>query len=228
MCEGEDALATAGGTPALPLTALSRLIHLPPLYAILDAGQFAERAAMFLAVEELAAGGVTLLQYRNKVGASRQILEDARDLKQRLGSSVRLIMNDRADLCVAAEFDGLHVGQEDLSPEGARRVLGPDLWLGVSSHNPKQLREADATSADYLAIGPVFATSSKERPDPVVGLNGVREARSLTRKPLVAIGGITRANALAVIEAGADSVAVISDLLRDPRKSAEAFFRILG
>jgi thiamine-phosphate pyrophosphorylase len=228
MCEGEDALATAGGTPALPLTALSRLIHLPPLYAILDAGQFADRAAMFLAVEELAAGGVTLLQYRNKVGASRQILEDARDLKQRLGSSVRLIMNDRADLCVAAEFDGLHVGQEDLSPEGARRVLGPDLWLGVSSHNPKQLREADATSADYLAIGPVFATSSKERPDPVVGLNGVREARSLTRKPLVAIGGITRANALAVIEAGADSVAVISDLLRDPRKSAEAFFRILG
>jgi thiamine-phosphate pyrophosphorylase len=207
---------------------LSRLIHLPRLYAILDARQFADRVAMFAAANELRAGGVTLLQYRNKTDSARQILEDARELKRLLGGSVRLIMNDRADLCLAAEFDGLHVGQEDLSPEGARRVIGPDLWLGVSSHNPKQLREADVTSADYVAIGPVFRTSSKDRPDPVVGLEGVRYARALTRKPLVAIGGITRANALAVIQAGADSVAVISDLARDPRKSAEAFFRILG
>jgi thiamine-phosphate pyrophosphorylase len=214
--------------PALPLKTLSRLIHLPRLYAILDAGQFADREAMFAAAEELAAGGVPLLQYRNKVGTSRQILEDARELKRRIGHSVRLIMNDRADLCLAAEFVGLHVGQEDLSPEGARRVIGPELWLGVSTHNPEQLRLADGTSADYLAIGPVFRTSSKDRPDPVVGLEGVRYARALTRKPLVAIGGITRANALAVIQAGADSVAVISDLARDPRKSAEAFFRILG
>jgi thiamine-phosphate pyrophosphorylase len=137
-------------------------------------------------------------------------------------------MNDRADLCLAAEFDGLHVGQDDLSPESARRVIGPELWLGVSTHNPEQLREADQTPADYLAIGPVFATSSKERPDPVVGLEGVRRARELTRKPLVAIGGITRANTRSVLEAGADAVAVISDLLRGPRKSAEEFFRILG
>jgi thiamine-phosphate pyrophosphorylase len=100
--------------------------------------------------------------------------------------------------------------------------------LGVSTHNPEQLLEADKTSADYLAIGPVFATASKERPDPIVGLEGVRRARELTRKPLVAIGGITRANALSVIEAGADAVAVISDLLLSPRKSAEEFFRILG
>ena len=137
-------------------------------------------------------------------------------------------MNDRADLCLAAEFDGLHVGQEDLSPEAARRVIGPDRWLGVSTHNPAQLAEADKTSADYLAIGPVFATSSKENPDPVVGLEGVRRARELTGKPLVAIGGITRANARSVIEAGADSVAVISDLLPHLRKSAEEFLRILG
>ena len=94
--------------------------------------------------------------------------------------------------------------------------------------DPQQLREADQTTADYLAIGPVFATSSKERPDPVVGLEGVRRARELTRKPMVAIGGITRANARSVLEAGADTVAVISDLLRGPRKSAEEFFRILG
>ena len=137
-------------------------------------------------------------------------------------------MNDRADLCLAAGFVGVHVGQEDLSPEGARRVIGAARWLGVSTHNPEQLRQADQTSADYLAIGPVFETASKDRPDPVVGLEGVRRARELTRKPLVAIGGITRANANSVLEAGADAVAVISDLLRDPRKSAEEFFRILG
>jgi thiamine-phosphate pyrophosphorylase len=139
----------------------------------------------------------------------------------------KLIMNDRADLCLAAEFDGVHVGQDDLSPESVRRIIGPDLWLGLSTHNADQLQEADWTSADYLAIGPVFSTSSKEKPDPVVGLEGVRLARSLTRKPLVAIGGITRANAASVIEAGADSVAVISDLIREPRKSAEEFLRIL-
>ena len=118
-------------------------------------------------------------------------------------------------------------GRMILSPESVRSIIGPDRWLGVSTHNPEQLREADWTSADYLAVGPVFSTSSKEKPDPVVGLEGVRRARQLTRKPLVAIGGITRANAASVIEAGADSVAVISDLLRDPRKSAEEFFRIL-
>ena len=125
------------------------------------------------------------------------------------------------------DHDGGHVGQEDLSPESVCKIIGPERWLGVSTHNPEQLNEADRTPADYLAIGPVFATSSKERPDPVVGLEGVSRARQLTRKPLVAIGGITRANAASVIEAGADSVAVISDLLREPRKSAEEFFRIL-
>lgn len=172
--------------------------------------------------------GVRLVQYRNKKGSAKQILEDASRLKALLGGDVRLIMNDRADLCLAANFDGVHVGQEDLSPEGARRVIGPDLWLGVSTHNPQQLRGADASPADYVAIGPVFATSSKERPDPVIGLEGVRQARQWTRKPLVAIGGITRGNALEVIGAGADAVAVISDLLPDPRKSAEEFLRILG
>ncbi len=183
---------------------------------------------MFLAAEEWMAGGVTLLQYRNKIGSARQILEHARELKRRLGTSVHLLMNDRADLCIVAGLDGVHVGQDDLSPAGARRVIGDALWLGVSTHNPEQLRQAEETSADYLAIGPVFPTTSKERPDPVVGLEGVRRARAMTRKPLVAIGGITRGNAKAVIEAGADAVAVISDLLPTPGKSAEEFFRILG
>ncbi len=203
------------------------MIVLSRLYPILDAGYFPNALALVTAAEELASAGVTLIQYRNKSGNAREMLDQARELRTHLGSSVRLIMNDRADLCLATDFDGVHVGQDDLSPESVRKIIGPDRWLGVSTHNPEQLLEADLTSADYLAIGPVFATSSKEKPDPVVGLEGVRRARALTRKPLVAIGGITRQNAASVIEAGADSVAVISDLLRDPRKSAEEFFRIL-
>jgi len=182
---------------------------------------------MFAAAEELATAGCTLLQYRNKKGSARRMLDDARELKSRLAPTVELIMNDRADLCLAAGFDGLHIGQDDLSPESARKIIGPARWLGVSTHNPEQLAEADKTSADYLAIGPVFATTTKANPDPVVGLEGIRRAREVTRKPLVAIGGITRANARSVIEAGADAVAVISDLLLDPGKSAEEFLRIL-
>jgi len=184
-------------------------------------------------VGELVAGGCTLLQYRNKSGNARVMLEQARELRRHSRARVpaphvpKLIMNDRADLCLIAEFDGVHVGQDDLLPESVRAIVGAGRWLGVSTHNPEQIQEADQTSADYLAIGPVFSTSGKDRPDPKVGLEGVRRARQLTRKPLVAIGGITRGNAASVIEAGADSVAVISDLLWEPRKSAEEFFRIL-
>ena len=155
------------------------------------------------------------------------MLLHARELRARLGHGVKLIMNDRADLCVAAEFDGLHIGQDDLSPDSARPIIGMKRCLGVSTHNSAQLAEADKTSADYLAIGPIFATGSKVNPDPIVGLEGLRRVRELTRKPLVAIGGITRANARSVIEAGADSVAVISDLLPSPRKSAEEFLALL-
>lgn len=203
-------------------------MQLPRLYPILDSAFFSSTGAIAEAAIQLTEAGVTVLQYRNKSSNAREILEQARELKKGVGDRVKLIMNDRADLCLAADFDGLHVGQDDLSPEAARRIIGPDRWLGVSTHNPDQLAAADRTSADYLAIGPVFATSTKANPDPVVGLEGVRGARNLTRKPLVAIGGITRENARWVIEAGADSLAVISDLLRDPRKSAEEFFRLLG
>lgn len=203
------------------------MILLPRLYAIVDVSPHRSIQDLVAYAEELAAGGCTLLQYRDKSEHAPTMLEQALELKKHLGGRVRLIMNDRADLCLAADFDGVHVGQEDLSPESVRTIIGPDGWLGVSTHTPEQLQEADLTSADYLAIGPVFSTSSKDKPDPVVGLEGVRRARQLTRKPLVAIGGITRANAASVIEAGADSVAVISDLLREPRKSAEEFFRVL-
>jgi thiamine-phosphate pyrophosphorylase len=204
------------------------MLQLSRLYPILDPACFPDAAGMFAAAEELAAAGVTLLQYRDKSGNARRMLDEARELRARLGPTVMLVINDRADLCIAAQYDGLHVGQDDLSPESARRIIGPARWLGVSTHNPEQLAEADKTSADYLAIGPIFATSSKANPDPVVGIEGVRRARELTRKPLVAIGGITRANARSVIDAGADAVAVISDLLLDPGKSAEEFLRVLG
>jgi thiamine-phosphate pyrophosphorylase len=203
------------------------VISVPRLYPIVDASCFSTAENLLAFAEQLVAGGCSLLQYRNKSGNARAMLDQARELKHRLGSGAKLIMNDRADLALIAECDGTHVGQEDLLPESVRRIIGSNCWLGVSTHNPEQLQEADQTSADYLAIGPVFSTSSKDRPDPVVGLDGVRRARQLTRKPLVAIGGITRANTASVIEAGADSVAVIADLLREPRKSAEEFFRVL-
>jgi thiamine-phosphate pyrophosphorylase len=203
------------------------VLRLPRLYAILDAACFPEGKDLLLAADEFVRAGVTLLQYRNKSSNARKMLEQARELRGTLGNSIKLIMNDRADLAVAAGFDGVHVGQDDLSPEGARKVIGEKLWLGVSTHNPEQVIAADKTSADYIAVGPVFATVSKAKPDPVIGLEGVRRARELTGKPLVAIGGITRANCRLVIEAGADSVAVISDLVREPRKSAEEFLRIL-
>ncbi len=117
----------------------------------------------------------------------------------------------------------MHVGQDDLSPEGVRRVVGPNKIVGFSTHNLEQLMQADAGPADYIAYGPIFATSTKLNPDPVVGLDGLRAARAATKKPLVAIGGITRANVLSVLDAGADCVAVISDLMTLPRQTAEEF-----
>lgn len=221
-------------------------MRLPRLYAILDASCFSGSEALLATAQELASAGVRLIQYRCKSGSARLILEQGRELKRLFcvhlvaenreewgtqhpssEDSIKLIMNDRADLALALGFDGVHVGQDDLSPDAVRKIVGSNRWLGVSTHNPEQLRAADLSSADYLAIGPIFPTSSKEKPDPIVGLDGLRHARQLTRKPLVAIGGITRATAASVIEAGADSIAVISDLLPDPRKSAEEFFRIL-
>ncbi len=208
-----------------------RRIQLPPLYAIVDVSSLfhvsPDAAAVVEFASQLAAGGVTLIQYRNKDGGVRTMLSQAREMRRALGGKVKLIMNDRADLCLAAEFDGVHVGQDDLSPEGARRVVGPERIVGVSTHHLEQLQQADASPVDYIAFGPIFSTSAKQNPDPVVGLEGLRAARAATRKPLVAIGGITRANARSVIDAGADSVAVISDLVTSPRHAAEEFLRLI-
>jgi thiamine-phosphate pyrophosphorylase len=198
------------------------------LYAIVDASLLPPGLpAIDSFVGELVSGGATLLQYRNKTASSTVMLSQARELR-RIAAKAKLVMNDRADLCLGAGFDGVHLGQDDLSVQGARTVVGAGVWIGVSTHNTAQVREADTTTADYIAVGPVFATRSKRNPDPVIGLEGVGEARRVTRKPLVAIGGINRANCRDVIAAGADSVAIISDLIEAPRKSVEDFLRILG
>lgn len=203
------------------------MLKLPKLYPILDTACFSQDENIYQFAREVIAGGATILQYRNKTGHARIMLEHAQELKRICGKSVRLIMNDRADLCLAANFSGCHVGQDDLSPEAIRRIIGKDLILGVSTHNPEQLSIADQSPADYLAIGPVFQTASKTNPDPVVGLQGVRRACELTKKPLVAIGGITRVNCREVIAAGADSIAVIGDLVSEPKKSVEEFLSLL-
>ena len=188
---------------------------LPRLYAILDSDVLAARSLTLRRVaESFRDAGVTLLQLRDKSGSPQQILAHAARLKDIFaGTGATIILNDCPDLAALAELSGVHVGQQDLSPDDARIVAGPGRIVGVSTHNEAQVRVAAITSADYIAIGPIFTTGSKQNPDPVVGLEGVRLARSLTEKPLVAIGGITRANARSVIEAGADSVAVISALL---------------
>jgi len=209
------------------------MIAVPRFYPILDSSCFASPDALLEAAKQLLSSGVQILQYRNKSGDAASILLETQDLRRMACSSenagaLKLIMNDRADLCLAADFEGVHVGQDDLSVESARKIIGPKRWLGVSTHNPPQVLEADQSSADYLAIGPVFGTASKHNPDPVVGLEGVRAARRLTSKPLVAIGGINRTNCLSVLLAGADSVAVISDLVKQPGPSAKEFLRLLS
>jgi thiamine-phosphate pyrophosphorylase len=159
---------------------------------------------------ELHEAGIRFLQYRDK-GAPDAVVREQAALLREIFSDGCLILNDRVPL--AAGCCGVHVGQEDCSPFEARAVLGPDMLIGLSTHGDEQLMQAAESPVDYLAIGPVFATQSKQVPDPVVGLEGVRAARRLTAKPLVAIGGITRANCATVIDASADSVAVISDLI---------------
>ena len=187
----------------------------PRLYPIVDEGVLARHGLdVRRFVAELRAAGVQLLQYRNKLGTPDSILRSAAVVWEVFaGTGCRLMMNDRADLAVLAGFAGVHVGQGDLSPEDARRVVGVERWVGVSTHNDEQVRLANGTSADYIAVGPVFATGTKVDAEPVIGLDGVRRARALTKKPIVAISGITRANAKSVIDAGADSVAAISALL---------------
>lgn len=191
----------------------------PKVYPILDVGLLAARGVeVFLYAKELRATGIEWLQYRNKQGSDAAVLRDANLLRDLFADTpTRLILNDRADLVAQAKFHGVHVGQSDMAPTVARGHIGEQAILGVSTHTLEQISVADATDCDYIAYGPIFATVSKDNPDPVVGLEGLRAARRATNKPLVAIGGITRANCRSVLDAGADSIAVISELL--PRQN---------
>ena len=188
----------------------------PFAYPIVDAGRLHGRDPAFV-VDSLARAGARLIQLRVKGLSDRRWLAMAgAALAAARASGAYLVVNDQADIARIAGADGLHVGQDDLAGTDARAVVGPGVLLGVSTHNLDQLAAAATAAVDYLAIGPVFPTRTKENPDPVVGLEMVRRARAATTRPLVAIGGITRANARSVVEAGADGVAVISDLLDAP------------
>jgi thiamine-phosphate pyrophosphorylase len=206
---------------------LRRLV-LPRLYVILDAALVTIPETE--CAERLAASGVRLLQYRNKRASARELFESSKRLSSLLiPKGVTFVVNDRADVAAAAEASGVHVGQEDLRVEAARSVIGEGKLVGISTHNVEQFKDAAATSADYVAVGPVFSTSTKANPDPVVGIELIRRVRTLTDKPIVAIGGITLERAAGVIQAGADSVAVVSDILRapDPGRRARQYIELL-
>ena len=193
----------------------------PRLYAIIDPTLLA--VSELALAEALAGSGVELIQYRNKTGPSRQFFEISRQLSNALGPrGVRLIVNDRPDIAMLAGAGGVHVGQEDFSVEDARVMCGSGRWVGVSTHTMEQVAAANQTSADYIAFGPIFQTATKKNPDPVVGTELLRQARRMTAKPLVAIGGITLERAADVYRAGADSLAVIRDLICAPNPGVRA------
>jgi len=193
------------------------------LYPILDTALL-ERLDIDvrIAAEALLEGGAEILQFRHKSFWNRGTVENAEAVAGRCaGAGVPFVVNDRADYAALIATTssgqiGLHLGQEDLAPADARLVTGEHVFIGFSTHNPAQARAAEAEPADYVAFGPVFGTTSKLRPDPEVGLAELAAARKLVSKPLVAIGGITRDNAQYCLDAGADSVAVIADLLPQP------------
>jgi thiamine-phosphate pyrophosphorylase len=186
---------------------------MPRLYVILDAGLMTGSAEA--TAKQLIEAGVRMLQYRSKGGGARETLEVSRKLAAIAATGgATFFVNDRPDIAFMAGASGVHVGQTDLSVEDARTVIGLEKWIGVSTHNEGQFRAAIQTSADYVAVGPIFATKSKRNPDPVIGTEFIRRVRGLTTKPIVAIGGITLERAAEVMEAGADSVAVISDIVK--------------
>jgi thiamine-phosphate pyrophosphorylase len=196
------------------------------LYAIMDATLL--KTSELACAEMLAQAGVELVQYRNKTAASRQYLETSQNLSAFFHSrGIRFIVNDRADIAAVAGADGVHVGQQDLGVDSARAICGPQSWVGVSTHNLDQVRRAAASSADYIAIGPIFATNTKANPDPVVGTELIYAVRALTAKPIVAIGGITLARAAEVLASGADSLAVAGDILcaPDPGQRAREYLQ---
>jgi len=205
----------------------------PPVYAIVDGECLAQRGlGLTVATEALLDGGVRLLQLRWKGSWTRDVLVEGRRIAALCREAgAQFVVNDRADIALLLDA-GIHVGQDDLAMEGVRRVVGAAAFAGVSTHHEGQFRQALNAAADYVALGPIYGTISKDRPDPVVGIQELARLRALTAKPLVAIGGITRDRAPEVWRAGADSVAIISDLYPEPatpvsvRQRAEEWMRL--
>jgi thiamine-phosphate pyrophosphorylase len=194
---------------------------LPRIYPILDTESLRARACEpETAARAWLDGGARILQFRHKGAWTRGVFEQAEKISELCRErAVVFVINDRADLAKLLDA-GLHVGQDDLAPADARNLLGEKALLGYSTHNPRQLDGAAREPVNYVAVGPIFATGSKQNPDPVVGLEELPNCRARCGRPLVAIGGITRQTALAVLAAGADAVAVIGDLLPENCSSA--------
>jgi thiamine-phosphate pyrophosphorylase len=212
--------------------------EIPNLYAITDC-QLSNCTHEEI-VQIMLESGVRLIQLRDKEASAREILDMARAcLKRTRAAGAMLIINDRVDVALASDSDGVHLGQDDLSVEEAREILGEDKIIGISTHSLDQFRAALQTPANYIAVGPVFPTRTKENPEATVGLELLREAKKLADRPIVAIGGITPERAPAVIAAGADCIAAISALYPWPEKldleskpdirgSVRAFLDVLG
>jgi thiamine-phosphate pyrophosphorylase len=194
---------------------------IPAFYPVLDTSLLASRGlSVVAAAEAILEAGARILQFRHKEFFSRLIFEEAERVAMLCRSTGALfVMNDRADIAMLLEA-ALHLGQDDIPPTDARKIIPSGGIIGLSTHNADQLRAGDLEAVDYLAIGPIFATGSKQNPDPVVGVARLPALRALTRKPLIAIGGITRQTAPSVFQAGADSVAIISDLYPEKLTSA--------
>jgi thiamine-phosphate pyrophosphorylase len=202
-------------------------LKLPPVYPITDVR--VSGLSHTEQVDRFIRGGATLIQLREKHAGAREFYQEAKSAVLRARhSGVRVIINDRVDIALAVQADGVHLGQSDIPVDAARRLLGEAAIIGFSTHNLEQAELARSMPVNYVAFGPIFETATKGNPDPVVGLNALRQVRSILASiPLVAIGGITIANAREVFAAGADAVAPIAGLLTDPTRITENMSQIL-
>jgi thiamine-phosphate pyrophosphorylase len=202
---------------------MARTHELSGLYVILDPSVRPDRP-LGTVLKAAAEGGAKLFQYRNKVASMREQYGEALPLRKLAGElGVTFIVNDRCDLALATAADGVHLGQDDLSCEDARKILGPDKVIGLSTHNAEQVRQADQLRPDYIGFGPIFKPVSKQDHDPMTGVEGLKEIRAMTSLPIFAIGGIQAERAHDVMQAGASGIAVISAVLAaaDVRRAIE-------
>ncbi len=198
-------------------------LELPKIYPITDARL--SKISHAEQVEKLIKGGAIFIQLREKYASAREFYKLAENaLKIARKHDVKIIINDRADIALALKADGVHLGQDDLPPVEARKILGEKAIIGFSTHNIEQAIAAVRMPIDYLAIGPIYATETKENPDAIVGLEGLRKVREATGNfPLVAIGGINSENFREVYDAGANSAAIISNLISEAEKISENY-----